>query len=189
MKRVQVYFIQLLITAYFCCYPDICTPDIYKFVDKKGTIHLTNMPNHNGYRVVLEDRKSAGYKENRYDNVITVLCDRHGVDVPLVKAVIKAESDFNPIAVSKKGAQGLMQLMPEKAEEFSVANPFDPYQNIDGGVRILRGLFDKFDGDISLVLAAYNAGENAVVRENGVPPFKETQNYIKKVLKYKKLFE
>jgi len=107
---------------------------------------------------------------------------RHGVDPRLVEAVIRVESGGNPRAVSPKGAQGLMQLMPERASELGVQNPFEPRQNLEGGVRHLRDLLNRFGGDLRLALAAYNAGEEAVRAHNGIPPYRETQEYVRKIL-------
>lgn len=106
---------------------------------------------------------------------------RHDVDPELVKAIVGVESNFSPRAVSNKGAMGLMQLMPATARRFGVGNVFNPVENVDGGVRYLKYLLGYFDGDLKLSLAAYNAGENAVVRYGGVPPYRETQNYVKKI--------
>ena len=186
MKWCDIKFF-FVCAAGLCCY-DVCFADIYKYVDKNGVVHFSNTPNRSDYRLVLKDRKSIEFREKKYGKIITDLCRKYNMDVPLVKAVIKAESDYNPIAVSKKGAVGMMQLMPGKAKELSVSDPYDPYQNIVGGIRHLRGLLDRFKGDITLALAAYNAGENAVLKDNRVPPFRETQNYIKKVLKFKKYY-
>ncbi len=161
--------------------------DIYRYVDENGVVHLTNLPKNSQYKLVLKtgDGISNYVDHSKYDIIIDKLSRKHGVSSSLVKAVIKAESSFNPDAISKKGAQGLMQLMPEKAKELSVDDPFNPGQNIDGGVRLLRSLLDRYDGNLTLALAAYNAGENAVTRYNNtIPPFQETQEYIRRVLKY-----
>ena len=107
---------------------------------------------------------------------------RHHVPARLVAAIVAVESEFNPHAVSRRGAQGLMQLMPETASMLGVRNSFDPQQNIDGGVRHLRGLIDRFGNDLPLALAAYNAGEKAVVNHRGIPPFPETRDYVTRVL-------
>ncbi len=114
------------------------------------------------------------------DRAIVSAAGRHGVDANLVRAVIKVESNFNPAAVSRKGALGLMQLMPGTARQLGVANAFDPEQNVDAGVRHLRTLLDNYGGDLSLTLAAYNAGSGAVQRSNGVPPYSATREYVHK---------
>src|SRR5207247_5350223 len=118
----------------------------------------------------------------RYGSEIKDAAERYGVPERLVQAVIRVESAFNPKAVSVKGAQGLMQLMPETASMLGVRNSFDPKQNIDGGVRHLRGLIDRFGNDLPLALAAYNAGEQAVMNHRGIPPYPETRDYVTKVL-------
>ena len=117
-----------------------------------------------------------------FQEIVEEVSQRYGVPAPLVLAMIKVESDFNPDAVSPKGAMGLMQLMPETAKELGVKDPFDPRQNIDAGVRYLRELIERFDGDLKLALAAYNAGGGEVEKYHGVPPFKETREYVKKVI-------
>ncbi len=115
------------------------------------------------------------------DQAITSAAARHGVDANLVRAVIKVESNFNPAAVSRSGAIGLMQLMPGTARQLGVVNAFDPEQNVDAGVRHLRSLLDNYGGDLRLSLAAYNAGAGAVDRNNGVPPYSETRQYVEKI--------
>jgi soluble lytic murein transglycosylase-like protein len=117
------------------------------------------------------------------DEHIKEVADRYGVRADLVAAVIEAESEFNPRAVSRRGARGLMQLMPKTAATLGVDDPFDPKANIDAGVRHLRAMMDRFDNNIPLALAAYNAGEVAVIKHRGVPPYRETRAYVKRILK------
>jgi soluble lytic murein transglycosylase-like protein len=156
--------------------------DIYKYVDKRGVTHLTNMPTSTKYKLLIKANKAQS-REKKYDYIINELCEKYDVETSFIKAMVKTESNFDPYAVSKKGAIGLMQLMPGKAKDLSVKNSFDPKQNLDGGIRHVSYLLKKYEGDVKLALAAYNAGENAVKKNNGVPPFLETQNYIVKVLK------
>lgn len=121
------------------------------------------------------------------DNYLAIVYEAasvHDVDATLVAAVIRAESNFDPVAVSRKGAQGLMQLMPATAKRFGVADSFDPAQNIHGGTRYLRLLLDRFEGDPELALAAYNAGEGNVAKYDGVPPFRETVDYIRRIARF-----
>jgi len=165
---------------------------VYKLSANDGTVHFTNAPTDPRYRSL------AGYSSGtatgwlrlqradtaRYGSEIKDASDRYGVPERLVHAVIRVESAFNPRAVSVKGAQGLMQLMPETASLLGVRNSFDPQQNIDGGVRHLRGLIDRFGNDLPLALAAYNAGEKAVINYRGIPPFPDTRDYVTRVLHF-----
>lgn len=123
---------------------------------------------------------------NSLDDIFRRASQKYNISIDLLKAVAKAESNFNPNAVSKAGAQGVMQLMPATAKELGVVNPFDPEQNIMGGAKYLSGLLKKYDGDVCLALAAYNAGSGNVKKYGGIPPFKETQNYVVKVMGYMK---
>jgi len=121
--------------------------------------------------------------EMTIDEHIKEVADRHGVRADLVAAVIEAESEFNPRAVSRRGARGLMQLMPKTAATLGVDDPFDPKANIEAGVKHLRAMMDRFDNNIPLALAAYNAGEVAVIKHRGIPPYRETRAYVKRILK------
>ncbi len=124
---------------------------------------------------------NRAFTQQDIDAAIYEAAARHHVDPSLVRSVVKVESNFNPNAVSPKGAMGLMQLMPSTARSLNVANPFDPAQNVDAGVRHLRKLLDSYGGNVSLSLAAYNAGSGAVARSAGVPHFRETQNYVRRI--------
>jgi hypothetical protein len=120
--------------------------------------------------------------ETPYSEIIAALSQAHGVDPVLVSALIKVESGYRPKARSRKGAMGLMQLMPSTAREYKVRNPFDPRANIEAGIKHLKSLIDRFDGGLELALAAYNAGEGAVTKFKGIPPYRETRNYVSRIL-------
>ena len=125
--------------------------------------------------------RGKAFSPQDIDAAIDQAASRHNVDPTLVRAVIKVESNFNPNAVSRKGAMGLMQLMPQTARQLRVANPFDPQQNVDAGVRHLKQLMENYGGDVKLTLAAYNAGQGAVARSAGVPRIAETRNYVNRI--------
>jgi soluble lytic murein transglycosylase-like protein len=166
--------------------------DIFVYIDKEGVMHFSNAPTHNRYRVYMKEgsrspepvAKNAKHDTDKYDHLIAESCRLHGVDFALVKAVIRAESCFDPYAISSKGAEGLMQLMPETSNRLNVANPFNPRENIRGGVKYLKYLLGRFNHDLRLSLAAYNAGETTVAQVNGVPNYRETKNYVAEVLRY-----
>jgi soluble lytic murein transglycosylase-like protein len=166
--------------------------EMYRFSAPDGTLHFTNAPTDPRYqRMGFTSGTGAGWLRlpagalgsAAYLPEIKAAADRYGVPEKLVSAVIRVESGFNPRAVSRKGARGLMQLMPATASVLGVRNTFDPEQNIDGGVRHLRGLIDRFDNNVPLALAAYNAGERAVLSHRGIPPYAETQDYVTRVLR------
>jgi soluble lytic murein transglycosylase-like protein len=122
-----------------------------------------------------------GFTQKQIDDAINKAAERHAVDPNLVRALVKVESNFNPNAVSRKGAMGLMQLMPQTARQMKLTNPFNPEENIDAGVRHLKDLLDSYGGDVRLSLAAYNAGAGAVARSAGIPHYAETRNYVKRI--------
>jgi soluble lytic murein transglycosylase-like protein len=162
--------------------------DVYMYRDKQGVLTFTNVPTHAGYRRVIREGSlssgGAAYSAHSYDDIIRSASGRHSVDADLVRAVIKVESDFNSNARSHKGAMGLMQLMPDTARLHNVNDSYDPTANIEGGVRHLKLLLNRFQGDLHLTLAAYNAGIGAVERHGGIPPFAETREYVRRVLSH-----
>src|SRR5215475_4533318 len=166
--------------------------DIYVYRDDRGIVHFTNVPTRPVYRpfLLLQPyiRQLRGRESTRFDQLIAATCQRYGVEFALVKAVIKAESAFDPLALSRAGARGLMQLMPDTAAQHGVADIHAPRSNIEGGVRHLRLLLNRFHGNLLLTLAAYNAGAEAVERYNGIPPYEETQTYIQRVLQYRESY-
>lgn len=175
--------------------------DIYRYEDAEGVVHFTDTPTHNRFKIFMrdirKDRKlrttfrlmQAGRAPEEFEPIIQRYSRDFGVDRSLVKAVIHAESSYNPNALSPKGARGLMQLMPGTAQDLKVADSFDPQDNIRGGVRYLRFLLDTFNGDVPLALAAYNAGLAKVARYGGVPPYEETRNYVARVLSLQKSYQ
>ena len=164
---------------------DVSSGDIYRYRDKNGIWHFTNIKNDKRYKLYIRTslKKPADYIRE-YNTIINQASRRFGIESSLIKAVIKAESDFDYKAVSRKGARGLMQLMPETMDQMEVKDPFNPEENIFGGTRYLSLLLERFNNDKKLALAAYNAGPEKVDKYQGVPPFPETKSFISKVLNY-----
>ncbi len=162
--------------------------DIYRYIDENGVMHFTNAPTSSiqEYRLFIKEKSRVirRYSSEKYDDLISDASERSGVSFPLLKAIIKAESDFDPHAVSKKGATGLMQIMPENFKPLGINDPFDPWENINAGARYFKQMYDRFKGKLTLSLAAYNAGPTAVDRYKTIPPYEETQEYVRRVMKY-----
>jgi soluble lytic murein transglycosylase-like protein len=169
---------------------------IYRYVDENGIIHFTNCPRDPKFKLYIRENKDDVGEETKtappqytkdsgdYDALISECSKKYAVDFALIKAMIRAESGFNPLAVSRKGAKGLMQLMPATASRMNVSNVFNPKENIEGGVRYFKYLLSLFNNDLRLSLAAYNAGENVVSELRTIPPYRETVDYVRKVLNF-----
>ena len=161
--------------------------DIYRYIDENGVMHFTNTPtsSNQNFKLFLREKPKTRlrYSTKKYDDIIANASQQYGVAFPLLKAIIKAESGFNPRAVSKKGAKGLMQIMPQNFKLLGIEDPFDPSQNIHAGARYFKQMYDRF-GKLALSLAAYNAGPKAVEHYKTVPPYEETEEYVKRVLKF-----
>lgn len=179
-----VVCVGIIIVLGVCSCPHV-SADIYRYRDEKGVWHFTNIRNDVRYKLYIRSypKKGSDYIKD-YEGIIDQASKRFKVDPLLIKAVIKAESDFNHRAVSNKGAQGLMQLMPDTAEAMRVEDPFNPEENIFGGARYLSLMLERFKNDKRLALAAYNAGPEKVANHGGVPPYPETRSFIDKVLEY-----
>ncbi len=179
--------------------------DIYSFVDSEGGVHLSNIQNDKRYRPLISDNPSPrmnligaaliepvdlAVRKARFERLIERIAQRYQLESALLHALITVESRYNPAALSPRGAQGLMQLMPATARRYGVVNAFDPEQNVRGGAQYLRDLLALFDRDVDLAVAAYNAGENAVIRYgNRIPPYRETGSYVPKVMDYYRRYQ
>jgi hypothetical protein len=183
-----------VLTVFIITTANIVHADIYKYVDEEGVLHLTNVPTDHkvNYVLILKEKRilfQANLDVTKYDELINKAANKFKLDSALIKAIIKAESNFNHRAVSRVGAQGLMQLMPKTASSMNVEDSFHPGKNIEGGARYLRYLLNTYKGNLDLALAAYNAGEKAVAKYNyNIPPYRETQNYVKRVYSFYKSY-
>jgi soluble lytic murein transglycosylase-like protein len=178
--------------------------DIYRYVDESGKVHFTNVPKDSRFRLFIATAKephavtstfNTRYQpypradRKKYHAHIVAVARAYELEPALIHAVISAESGYNPLARSPKGAKGLMQLMPATAKRYGVDNPLDPEQNIEGGAAYLRDLLKLFGNDLNLALAAYNAGEGRVMEYGSIPPYQETKQYVPKVLSYYKKYK
>ncbi len=194
MMRIVIILLTLFISTEVMA-------DIYKFTDTDGRVYYTDEPRHSLYKRIIKTNRPyytsiykrkdymgkvhafSGINKKRFSDLIEQAANKYQVDAKLVHAVIQTESAYNSAAQSPKGAVGLMQLMPDTARRFGVSDRNDPDQNVDGGTRYLKHLINMFNPNLDLAVAAYNAGENAVIRyNNSIPPYPETQNYVKQVL-------
>ena len=187
--NMRALFLIFLVSLFFA--PASAAAEFYCFTGDDGMTYYTNVPGEGRVKLPLPIRNplsksssSPSSGRDTYDPIIVSAGRRFTVDPDLVRAVIKAESNFNPRAVSPKGALGLMQLMPLTARELSVANPFDPEENIHAGARYLGELLQLLEQNLPLALAAYNAGPERVVGRNEIPPIEETRNYVERVMRY-----
>lgn len=212
LKNVRrCFFCALIPVLLWCVDGPQATAGVYAFTDENGSVNLSNLPVDNRYRVLVEDQKdnttvlkevaqeivpmqavssaqkpqSIGESKIKYNKMVDSAARVYGLDGALLHAVISVESRYNSMAISKKGARGLMQLMPETALRYGVKDSFDPAQNINGGAQYLRDLLKMYNKDVRLALAAYNAGEKAVAKYgNRIPPIRETRDYVPKVLDF-----
>ena len=192
----------LILAVYSCTLVGTTTAkaDIYRYVDEDDIVHFTDAPTDKRFKIFMRDLKkdkelrtklkyASSVNPAEFEQLIKSCSEKYGVNPSLVKAVIHAESGYNPNAVSSKGASGLMQLMPGTAKSLKVADRFNPKDNVEGGVKYLRFLLDTFRGDVSLAVAAYNAGLNKVAKYGGIPPYNETRTYVNRVLSYMKSYQ
>ena len=167
----------------------VAQADIYMFIDSQGVLHFTNTPTSSQYKLYIKERPKPAAATIKYDEIIQEASDKFDLSFFLIKAIIKVESDFDSRAVSKKGALGLMQIMPQNLQAFNVREPYDPKDNIMGGSRYFKSLIERYSGKLPLALAAYNAGPTIVDKYRNIPPIKETEDYVKKVMKYFYLYK
>ena len=187
-RRLTIFLIIKGAILFTIC--NIASADIYRYQDESGVWHFTNIKNDTRYRLYIKtySKKPSEYIKE-YERHILQASEKFRVDPALIKAVIKAESDFDRRSVSSKGAMGLMQLMPETANDMKVTDPFNPEANILGGTKYLSLMLERFRNNRKLALAAYNAGPEMVENYKGIPPFSETRTFIDRVLRYYKKYK
>lgn len=181
IQIVKIPLVLLLVAGSMMCLPGSVRGDIYRQIRADGSVYFTDMPSDNNWQLYFS-------RDSTIFDVIRHFADQYNLEEALVRAVIKVESDYNPDAVSGKGAMGMMQLIPATAADMDVINPLDVADNIRGGSRYLRLMLDQFDNDLDLALAAYNSGPTTVRRYGGIPPYTETVNYVRKVKEYLEIY-
>jgi len=183
-------FITVFIVIMVCGTPAVA--DIYMCLDKQGVYHFTNVPPSDGYTLFIREPKrntAPDEKVSRYDDYLREAAREQKLPFHLLKAMTKVESNFDPTAVSHKGAVGLMQIMPDNFTALNLKDPYDPRENIFAGARYFKNLLTRYKGEEKLALAAYNAGPDAVDRYQGIPPIKETREYVDRVFKFYHIFK
>ena len=191
------HFVSIALSFCILLLADFSAAGIYRYEDENGVIHFTNCPRDPKFKLYIRESKEdvggepaesaptySFLESKNFDSIISEYAKKYQIDFALIKAMIRAESGFNPQAVSRKGARGLMQLMPETALRMNVSNAFNPKENIEGGVRYFKYLLSLFNNDLRLSLAAYNAGENVVAQLGTIPPYRETVDYVRRVMNY-----
>lgn len=188
MKKTVIIKRVVLTIVLLACWGGLSGADIYSYVDKDGVRHFTDSPTKEEMVLYIkkgpEISQAPSYSSDQFDHIILKASREHGVSYSLIKAMIKVESNFNPRAISRMGAKGLMQIMPKNMKSLDITDPFDPYENIMGGTRYIKQMLKRFDGRLLMALAAYNAGPTVVEKYNKIPPYKETRHYVDKVIKY-----
>lgn len=172
----MVFALVLFMTS--CVYAQI-----YSYRDSSGIMHFSNVPTSERYRSYMDEYGAkVSNDESSFDYIIEEAAREKEVPFHLIKAMIQVESSFDPNAISKKGAMGLMQIMPQSAEDLNISDPFDPKENIMGGTTYLKAMMTRFKGELELAIAAYNAGPTAVEKYSDIPPYQETIEYVEKVM-------
>jgi soluble lytic murein transglycosylase len=182
--RKDNLLIRAISITFLVMIPSISAADIYMSIDSNGVLHFTNAPTSSQYRLYIKEHPKKKASLSSYDHLIVEASQAIGVPFHLLKALIRVESNFDSNAVSKKGAMGLMQIMPKNIKALKIKDPFDPRDNIMGGAYYLKTLLNRFEGKLPLALAAYNAGPTIVDQYQAIPPIKETMDFVKKVMEF-----